>query len=105
MQCRAPKASYLKVALAAFATDPRIAAFRARFASTMGLTHRRIDPIDADRFASRSCFFPRASDALDMSARRGVRVALEASHPLLSTRTIRRPGGRAEDAIAEGHPP
>jgi hypothetical protein len=38
----------------------------------MGQTHRRIDLIDADRFASRSCFFPRASDALDVSARRGV---------------------------------
>jgi hypothetical protein len=33
----------------------------------MGPTHRRIDPIDA-----RSCFFLRASDALDVSARRGV---------------------------------
>ena len=53
------------------------------------------------QFASRSCFFPRASDALDVkrSAWRG--VALEASHPPLSTRTIRRPGGRAEDAIVE----
>jgi len=42
----------------------------------MGKTHRRIDPIDADRFASRSCFFPRASDALDVSARRGVALPL-----------------------------
>jgi len=49
MQCRASKASYLKVAVAAFATDPRIAAFRARVASAMGQTHRRIDLIDADR--------------------------------------------------------
>jgi len=37
------KSPYLKVAVATFATDPRIAAFRARFASAMGQTHRRID--------------------------------------------------------------
>jgi hypothetical protein len=42
----------------------------------MGQTYRRIDPIDADRFTSRSCFFPRASDALDVSARRGVALPL-----------------------------
>jgi hypothetical protein len=73
----------------------------ARFALAMGQTHRRIDPIDAVACISK-CFFLRASDALDVSARRGVRVAPEASHPLLSTQTIRRPGGRAEDAIVEG---
>jgi hypothetical protein len=44
----------LKVAVAAFATDPWTAAFRARFASAMGQTHPCIDLIDADRFASRS---------------------------------------------------
>jgi hypothetical protein len=40
----------------------------------MGRTHRRIDLIDADRFSSRSCFFLRANDALDLSvsAWRGV---------------------------------
>jgi hypothetical protein len=42
------KGPYPKVAAAAFATDPRIAAFRARFASAMGQTRRRIDLIDAD---------------------------------------------------------
>jgi hypothetical protein len=42
------KSPYLKVAVAAFATDPRIAAFRARFASAMGQTLRCIDLIDAD---------------------------------------------------------
>ena len=67
----------------------------------MGQTHRRIDPIDAAACLSK-CLFLRASDALDVSARRGVRVAPEASHPPLSTQTIRRPGGRAEDAIVEG---
>src|SRR5438105_4532659 len=66
----------------------------------MGQTHRRIDPIDADRIASRSCFFLRAIDALNVSAQRGVASPLEASRAPLSTRAIRRPGGRAEDAIA-----
>jgi len=42
----------------------------------MGQTYRRIDLLDADRFASRSCFFLRASDALDVSARRGVALPL-----------------------------
>ena len=67
----------------------------------MGQTHRRIDLIDADRHASRSCFFLRAIDALDVSAQRGAASPLEASRAPLSTRAIRRPGGRAEDAIAE----
>jgi hypothetical protein len=37
----------------------------ARFASAMGQTHRRIDPIDAAASLPK-CFFPRASDALDV---------------------------------------
>jgi hypothetical protein len=41
----------------------------------MGQTYRCIDPIDAD-ISSRSCFFPRAIDALDVSARRGVALPL-----------------------------
>src|SRR5438128_1661106 len=68
----------------------------------MGQTYRRIDLLDADRFASRSCFFPRASDALDVSARRGVALPLRLRTHCLSTRTIRRPGGRVEDAIVAG---
>jgi len=43
------KSPYLKVAVAAFVTDPRIAAVRARFASALGQTLRCIDLIDADR--------------------------------------------------------
>jgi hypothetical protein len=67
----------------------------------MGPTHRRIDPIDANRIASRRCFFLRAIDALNASAQRGVASPLEASRAPFGTRAISRPGGRAEDAIAE----
>jgi hypothetical protein len=42
------KSPYLKVAVTTFVTDPRIAAFRARFASALGQTLRCIDLIDAD---------------------------------------------------------
>ena len=70
------KSPYLKVAVAAFATDPRIAAFRARFASAMGQTLRCIDLIDADRLLLEVVSSLRASDALDVSARRGVALPL-----------------------------
>ena len=67
----------------------------------MGQTRRRIDLIDAENLLLEvvsSCV--RLMRSM-WSGQRGVASPLEASRAPFGTRAIRRPGGRAEDAIAE----